>query len=68
MKHARIAWSGAVHDAVESDGQLLLTQGPHAGRCVPLNEVVWLPPLAPTAVAPCARPRCLRGTGQAGAS
>ena len=51
MKHARIAWSGAIHDAVESDGQLLLTQGPHAGRRVGFDEVVWLPPLAPTAQA-----------------
>ena len=48
MKHARIAWSGAIHDAAESDGQLLLTQGPHAGRRVSFDEVVWLPPLAPT--------------------
>ena len=47
MKHARIAWSGAIHDAVEADGQLLLTQGPHAGRRVGFDEVVWLPPLAP---------------------
>ena len=47
MKHARVAWSGAIHDAVESDGQLLLTQGPHAGRRVPQDAVVWLPPLAP---------------------
>jgi len=51
MKHARIAWSGAIHDAVESDGQLLLTQGPHAGRRVAFEEAVWLPPLAPTAQA-----------------
>ena len=51
MKHARIAWSGAIHDAVESDGQLLLTQGPHAGRRVSFDEVVWLPPLTPTAQA-----------------
>ncbi len=51
MKHARIAWSGAIHDAVESDGQLLLTQGPHASRRVGFDEVVWLPPLAPTAQA-----------------
>ena len=47
MKHARIAWSGAIHDAIEADGQLLLTQGPHAGRRVGFDEVVWLPPLAP---------------------
>ena len=51
MKHARIAWSGAIHDAMESDGQLLLTQGPHAGRRVSFDEVIWLPPLAPTAQA-----------------
>ena len=48
MKHARIAWSGGIHDAVESNGQLLLTQGPHAGRRVAFDDVVWLPPLAPT--------------------
>ena len=48
MKHARIAWSGALHEAIESEGQLLLTQGPHAGRRVGFDEVVWLPPLAPT--------------------
>jgi len=51
MKHARIAWSGAIHDAIESTGPngpcLLLTQGPHAGRHVGFDEVVWLPPLAP---------------------
>ena len=51
MKHARIAWSGALHEAIESEGQLLLTQGPHAGRRVGFDEVVWLPPLAPTAQA-----------------
>ena len=28
MKHARIAWAGAVHDAIERDGRLeLLTPG-----------------------------------------
>ena len=26
MKHARIAWAGAVHEAVESNGELLLTR------------------------------------------
>ncbi len=51
MKHARIAWSGAIHEAVESEGQLLLTQGPHAGRRVALDPVVWLPPIAPVAQA-----------------
>ena len=46
MKHARIAWSGAIQQAVESDGQLLITQGPHQGLRVDFDEVVWLPPLA----------------------
>ena len=48
MKHARIAWAGALHDAVECEGQLLLTRSPHAGRLLSFDEVVWLPPLAPT--------------------
>jgi len=47
MKHARIAWSGAIQQAVESDGQLLITQGPHQGHRVGFDDVVWLPPLAP---------------------
>jgi 5-oxopent-3-ene-1,2,5-tricarboxylate decarboxylase/2-hydroxyhepta-2,4-diene-1,7-dioate isomerase len=47
MKHARIAWSGAIQQAVESDGQLLITQGPHKGHRVGFDDVVWLPPLAP---------------------
>jgi 5-oxopent-3-ene-1,2,5-tricarboxylate decarboxylase/2-hydroxyhepta-2,4-diene-1,7-dioate isomerase len=47
MKHARIAWSGAIQQASESDGQLLITQGPHKGHRVGYDEVVWLPPLAP---------------------
>ena len=47
MKHARIAWSGAIQQAVESDGQLLITQGPHQGHRVDFDDVVWLPPIAP---------------------
>jgi 5-oxopent-3-ene-1,2,5-tricarboxylate decarboxylase/2-hydroxyhepta-2,4-diene-1,7-dioate isomerase len=47
MKHARIAWAGAVQNAVESDGQLRIVQGPHAGHRVSFDDVVWLPPLAP---------------------
>ena len=47
MKHARIAWAGALHDAVAVDDRLLLTAGPHAGRTVGPDEVVWLPPLDP---------------------
>ena len=51
MKHARIAWSGAIQQAIESDGQLLITQGPHKGRRVGFDDVVWLPPLAPVPMA-----------------
>lgn len=47
MKHARIAWAGAVHDAVEADGQLALLTPAFKGRRVGFDEVVWLPPLAP---------------------
>ncbi|HMN20980.1 MAG TPA: fumarylacetoacetate hydrolase family protein [Ottowia sp.] len=48
MKHARIAWAGAVHDAVESDGRLELLTPAFRGRRLSADEVVWLPPLAPT--------------------
>jgi len=47
MKHARIAWAGAVHETVESEGELLLTRSPWAGKRLKFDEVVWLPPLAP---------------------
>jgi 5-oxopent-3-ene-1,2,5-tricarboxylate decarboxylase/2-hydroxyhepta-2,4-diene-1,7-dioate isomerase len=47
MKRARIAWAGAVHDAVENEGQLELLTPAFKGRRVGFNEVVWLPPLAP---------------------
>jgi len=43
MKHARIAYDGATHDATERDGQLLLVDG----RILDFDAVVWLPPLAP---------------------
>ena len=47
MKHARVAYSGAIHDASlagdERDGQLLLADG----RRVSFNDVIWLPPLQP---------------------
>ena len=44
MKHARVAWAGAIFDAVaQPDGQLLLADGRLAGQ----DAVVWLPPLAP---------------------
>ena len=47
MKRARIAWAGAVHEAVESGGQLELLTPAFKGRRVDFDEVVWLPPLAP---------------------
>ena len=47
MKHARIAWAGAVHEAVESEGQLELLTPAYRGRRLSFDEVVWLPPLAP---------------------
>jgi 5-oxopent-3-ene-1,2,5-tricarboxylate decarboxylase/2-hydroxyhepta-2,4-diene-1,7-dioate isomerase len=47
MKRARIAWAGAIHDAVEADGQLELSTPALRGRRVGFDEVVWLPPLAP---------------------
>lgn len=42
-----MAWAGAVHAAVESEGALQLLRGPHHGRRVGFDEVVWLPPLEP---------------------
>lgn len=48
MKHARIAWCGAIHDAVDADGALELQTPALRGRRVPYDEAVWLPPLAPT--------------------
>lgn len=54
MKHARIAWAGAVHDAVEQDGQLRIADG----RLVAQDDVVWLPPLTPVA-----RPRTILALG-----
>lgn len=58
MKRARIAWAGAVHDAIESDGQLELLTPAFKGRRVGFDEVVWLPPLAPIA-----RPRTVLALG-----
>ncbi len=43
MKHARIAYAGAIHSAIECDGQLLLADG----HLVAQDAVVWLPPLQP---------------------
>jgi len=41
MKHARVAYAGAIHDAVEAHGGLRLSDG----RVVDEQAVVWLPPL-----------------------
>ncbi len=55
MRHARIAWAGAVWDAVEHDAdQLRLSDG----RLVTQDAVVWLPPLAPVP-----RPRTILALG-----
>lgn len=54
MKHARIAWAGAVHDAILQDGQLELMTPAFRGKRLDFGEVVWLPPLAPM---PPRRPR-----------
>jgi 5-oxopent-3-ene-1,2,5-tricarboxylate decarboxylase/2-hydroxyhepta-2,4-diene-1,7-dioate isomerase len=54
VKRARVAWMGAIHDATEADGRLRLADG----RSVDETEVVWLPPLQPTA-----RPRTIFALG-----
>jgi 5-oxopent-3-ene-1,2,5-tricarboxylate decarboxylase/2-hydroxyhepta-2,4-diene-1,7-dioate isomerase len=43
MKHARIAWAGAVRSAIAGGGGLLLADGTGLRE----DEVVWLPPLEP---------------------
>lgn len=43
MKHARIAYLGAIHEAVEENGDLRLFDG----RLIDKNDVVWLPPVDP---------------------
>ncbi|MFK2827287.1 fumarylacetoacetate hydrolase family protein [Bacillus sp. B190/17] len=46
MKRAKVAYAGAIHDAVEHDGRLKLQDG----RIVDEQEVVWLPPVEPRTV------------------
>ena len=41
MKHARVAYGGAIHSAVEENGMLRLVDG----RLVDEQSVVWLPPV-----------------------
>jgi 5-oxopent-3-ene-1,2,5-tricarboxylate decarboxylase/2-hydroxyhepta-2,4-diene-1,7-dioate isomerase len=43
MKRARVAYAGAIHDAVEVRGMLQLEDG----RFVNQKDVVWLPPVLP---------------------
>jgi len=43
MKHARIAWAGAVHHAVADGDRLLLADGTRLAE----DQVVWLPPVVP---------------------
>lgn len=43
MKHARVAYGGAIHSAVEENGMLRLVDG----RLVDEQSVVWLPPVIP---------------------
>lgn len=43
MKHARIAWAGAVHHAVADGDRLLLANGTRVAE----DQVVWLPPVVP---------------------
>jgi 5-oxopent-3-ene-1,2,5-tricarboxylate decarboxylase/2-hydroxyhepta-2,4-diene-1,7-dioate isomerase len=46
MKRARVAFDGAIHNAVEVEGGLKLNDG----RFVDEKDVVWLPPVAPRTV------------------
>lgn len=46
MKHARIAWQGAIHEVTCDGDKLLLADG----RRVAETNVVWLPPLEPRTV------------------
>jgi 5-oxopent-3-ene-1,2,5-tricarboxylate decarboxylase/2-hydroxyhepta-2,4-diene-1,7-dioate isomerase len=43
MKHARIAYAGAIHHAASHDSQLRLDDG----RLISHESVVWLPPITP---------------------
>ena len=46
MKRARVAYSGAIHEAVPIDDNLKLDDG----RIVKETDVVWLPPVTPTKI------------------
>lgn len=46
MKHARVAYNGQIHDALEQDSALLLADG----RLLSQTEVIWLPPVQPNTI------------------
>jgi 5-oxopent-3-ene-1,2,5-tricarboxylate decarboxylase/2-hydroxyhepta-2,4-diene-1,7-dioate isomerase len=46
LRHARVAYSGAVHEAVDAGGKLRLADG----RVVSEDAVVWLPPFQPRTI------------------
>ncbi len=46
MKRARVAFGGAIHDAVEAEGLVQLNDG----RLLDEKDVVWLPPVQPQTV------------------
>jgi 5-oxopent-3-ene-1,2,5-tricarboxylate decarboxylase/2-hydroxyhepta-2,4-diene-1,7-dioate isomerase len=46
MKHARIAYDGAVHHAIEGGGVLRLADG----RRIAFDAAVWLPPVEPRTI------------------
>lgn len=46
MKRARVAYGGAVHEAVEDHGRVRLADG----RLLSEEEVVWLPPVRPRTI------------------
>ena len=60
MKRARIAWAGAVHNAIERDDQLELLTPAFSGKRLAFDDVVWLPPLQPL---PPQRPRTVLALG-----
>lgn len=46
MKHARVAFEGSIHEAVQVEGGIQLTNG----KIVQENDVVWLPPCVPQTI------------------
>ncbi|WCR26910.1 fumarylacetoacetate hydrolase family protein [Paenibacillus thiaminolyticus] len=46
MRHARVAYSGSIHHAIDLGGRLKLDDG----REVSESDVVWLPPLQPRTI------------------